>query len=240
MFHDVNESRSSSPSEIEPVIFDPSRLRESTLSPEEKAKSIHQLENIVHHPERYVDKGGAGKVYRLNNGLCIKIMEPRRLSPHAAIFDLGNGPREEAAFLTALASLEISGVRTPRCFGVVSARHLTDSDMIIMEMLDAVNLQHILNKTASFPESFHWERFVDGLSAYFDAMHRAGILHNDVEPRNIMIDHKSGNARVIDFGRSRSRSTYSAAEWNTATRHEIDQFDRAVYTPLEKIFDLSR
>lgn len=79
------------------------------LSPEQAERTLLEIETLLQDPGRFIDKGGAGAVFRLGNGVCIKRMEARRHSPHAHLFDLGNPVTQEAQFLADASRLEVGG-----------------------------------------------------------------------------------------------------------------------------------
>ena len=66
-----------------------------------------------------------------------------------------------------------------------------------MEYIEGVNLRSFI-KT----QEFDWERtlkFIKQLSSAIQEMHESGIIHRDLNPRNIMVD-KGCNLKVMDFG----------------------------------------
>ncbi len=180
------------------------RVHMSEVSPESARETVDKLLEHISKPEHYIDEGGAAKVFRTPNGRCIKVLAPRHDSPNAHLMNLGNMLQEEAAFLERLSHFSSSGVRSPRYLGYIRD---TDSGFsaLLMEELDAVNLQHVLNRTEKFPKSFNADVFLKALADYVQVLNeRAHVSHNDLEPRNVMIDRASGLPRIIDFGRSKS------------------------------------
>lgn len=74
-----------------------------------------------------------------------------------------------------------------------------DDYFIVMEYVDGMTLKEMLRKTGLLPEDralpiFH--KILRGL-AY---AHSQGIIHRDIKPGNIIIDGKSGNPKITDFG----------------------------------------
>lgn len=158
------------------------------------------IERYVTDPGNFLGEGGAGKVFDLGEGRCIKIMPYRHKSSRAEMFDLGNRPEEEARIQNLVRNFVVEDVYAP----VIVASYLgKEAAAIIMEQLDAVNLQMVLSGKDQLPEKFELDDFFYRLEAYIEALNKEkGIIHNDLEPRNIMIDRKTGLPRVIDFGRS--------------------------------------
>ncbi len=195
-----------------------------------------ELAEMKRDPKRYIDRGGTGTVHRFAKRLCVKVLEPRSTSPRANIMKLGNPVDVEAAFLSDLANLEVKGVRVPVCFGFWREGPKSLEAGILMEELDAENLQHVLNRKAPLPNSFQADRFMSALENFIEMMHtKEGIFHGDLAPRNIMIDRTSGMPRVIDFGRARRIEHLSDDEKKRALKEEWDKIDAMT----EKIEELT-
>jgi TRAP-type C4-dicarboxylate transport system substrate-binding protein len=66
-----------------------------------------------------------------------------------------------------------------------------------MEYVDGVTLYHFIRT-----QDFNWERtlkLVEQLGSAMKFMHTHGIIHRDLNPRNIMVD-RNGDLKVMDFG----------------------------------------
>ena len=68
---------------------------------------------------------------------------------------------------------------------------------IIMEYVDGCTLAEYL---ATHPDMSARQRVFDQLLSAIDYLHKAGILHNDLKPDNILITRKNHDVRLIDFG----------------------------------------
>ncbi len=159
------------------------------------------IEKTVSNPGNFLDKGGAGRIYEFGpQGLCIKMMKERHHSAQSEMFQLGNSVSSESFFLDKISHFEVEGVRSPVFVEYFDGQ---ENVGIVMEKLDAVNLQHILNGTDQVPDGFELDDFFDRLESYIDELHdRMKICHGDLEARNVMVDRGTGLPRVIDFGRS--------------------------------------
>lgn len=136
------------------------------------------------------------------------------------MYDLGNSPEEEAIIQNMLNDFEVEGVFVPT---IRAEYHGRESSAIIMEKLDAVNLQLALIGEEEMPASFSLDDFSDRLEKYVSAMHqKKGIVHKDLEARNVMVDRKTGFPRVIDFGRSKTRDQQDQREFMIAARGDKD------------------
>lgn len=169
------------------------------------------IEQWVNDPKNFIDTGGAGNVYGFDKiRLCIKIMKNYHNDPHKERFDLGNNALVEARFLREVDGLEVSGVRAPAPVQVVAGDHVS---AIIMERLNATNMQHIINGSAAYPESFEYDKFADGVRDYLDVLHTdRQIVHGDLFVRNLMVNNETGSPYMIDFGRSKMTGALDIAE----------------------------
>jgi len=86
---------------------------------------------------------------------------------------------------------------------------------IVMEYVDGQTLSHLLRSGPRLTARRALEIAADVLAA-LDASHRAGIVHRDVKPGNVMIT-PSGTVKVMDFGVARAIADMSSSITQTAT-----------------------
>jgi tRNA A-37 threonylcarbamoyl transferase component Bud32 len=162
------------------------------------------IKSVVSNPDKYIGHGGAAMVFGLEepllriNGLCIKLTKNRH-TQSVRSFNLGNSIKEEFNIQYLLKDLNIDGVRCPKVIAYLESQNHA---AIIMERLEAVNMQLVINGKEDLPANFDLEIFFGLLEEYIHEMHELGISHNDLEMRNVMIDKTTGKPRIIDFGRS--------------------------------------
>ena len=203
---------------------------------EERERRLHDYLSLLkvsfEDEENYIDHGGIAKVYSFGpRQICIKIMKDRHLSPYRDMYDLGNRPVEEFTIMEQLHGFSKGGIRSPVAEALIESG---ESVAIIMERLDAVNLQHILNGTEKMPKNFDQKKFFDSLDEYLNGLHtEMGVAHLDLDPRNIMVDRKTGEAYVIDFGRSSFLHKLSGEDRKIKIDKDWDKYD-ALYLVLEK------
>jgi RIO-like serine/threonine protein kinase len=179
----------------------------------------------------YLGKGGKGRVYSFESPdgedkkVCIKVMRHTRDSYHTA--DRGNDPIEEFRIQSDVASLNTDEItKCPRPLQLLNCKN--DFYAFVMEELSAINLQNIILGNNALPESFNLKSFMDTLYTYVDNLHEIGVVHNDLEARNVMVDSITGSPYIIDFGRS-VRVGYQEESLRAKKLRESD------YLNLEKI-----
>jgi tRNA A-37 threonylcarbamoyl transferase component Bud32 len=152
----------------------------------------------------FIDKGGAGAVYALPNNHCLKVLLERHEKPNHEQYDLGNTVAEEARLQEQMARTTYAGpTRVPHTLAYLAGIYPIERNAIVMERLNAVNLQHAINGTAKLPEQFDLDTFFTQLEDFVDHMHTVEkIAHLDLYARNIMVDNETAIPYVIDFGRS--------------------------------------
>lgn len=152
----------------------------------------------------FIDKGGAASVYSLPQGFCVKIIDPRHNSPHKHLFNLGNTVLQEGHFQEVMSGLVTkSTTRTPKLLAIFSNQAVGEKGALVMEKLDAINLEHVLLRRQKLPDTFELESFFDNLEMFVQNMQdNEKIVHGDLFARNVMVDIATGQPRVIDWGRS--------------------------------------
>ncbi len=159
----------------------------------------------VQNEKNFLGKGGKGRVYSFVSPdvstarICIKVMQHMEDSYHIA--DRGNDPVAEFRLQSKVATLNQQGVtKYPRPLQLLDCNDSFYA--FIMEELPAMNLQNVLLGRDSVPEGFNVKDCMDKLYEYVDELHEAGIIHNDLEARNVMLNVETGEPYIIDFGRS--------------------------------------
>jgi tRNA A-37 threonylcarbamoyl transferase component Bud32 len=138
-----------------------------------------------------VGKGGMGEVYKA---------EDIKLSQMVALKFLPDSYQNDSEMLERFHAevrnaRQVSHVNVCRVFdiGEIDGRHF-----LSMEFVDGDDLSELLTRVGRFTH----ERAVEisrQLCVGMEAIHKAGILHRDFKPANIIID-KKGIARITDFG----------------------------------------
>ncbi|AAT88125.1 serine/threonine kinase [Leifsonia xyli subsp. xyli str. CTCB07] len=85
--------------------------------------------------------------------------------------------------------------------------HEAQLPFMVMEYVDGVLLKDLIK--AGTLETEETVRITDGILTALEYSHRAGVVHRDIKPGNVMIT-KSGQVKVMDFGIARAISDSSA------------------------------
>jgi len=143
---------------------------------------------------RELGRGGVSVVYaakdiQVGQDVALKLLVP---SPAAA-----NQTRERMR-------REVNAVRRlahPHIVAVYDFAEDGPYGAVIMELVDGEDLDHRVRRSGQLPPD-DVARIGSGVAAALAAAHRHGILHRDVEPKNILL-YRDGRARVTDFGSAR-------------------------------------
>jgi len=85
--------------------------------------------------------------------------------------------------------------------------HEAQLPFIVMEYVDGVLLKDLIKKGPL--ERAEAVRITEGILTALEYSHRAGVVHRDIKPGNVMIT-KAGQVKVMDFGIARAISDSSA------------------------------
>lgn len=138
-----------------------------------------------------VGVGGMAVVYKaldikLKRNVAIKVLQD----------DVAMDAESRRRFRTeyqAVAMLSHPNIRA--VYDVVSSG---DTEYIVMEYVDGINLKQYLKKkdALTWKEALH---FASQIAKALSHAHSKGIIHMDIKPQNIMLP-KDGTAKVADFG----------------------------------------
>ncbi|MFI6100431.1 Stk1 family PASTA domain-containing Ser/Thr kinase [Lentzea sp. NPDC051213] len=140
-------------------------------------------------------RGGMSTVYRgrdtrLDRDVAVKVMDPRLTTDPAFVARFEREARAAAQLHhPAVVSVHDQGV---------------DGDQVylVMELIDGGNLRDLLNQRGKLPPAIALSVLGPVLSA-LGAAHRAGLVHRDVKPENVLIG-AGGQVKVADFGLARA------------------------------------
>jgi Tol biopolymer transport system component len=137
--------------------------------------------------------GGMGEVYRAHDSRLGRDVAIKVLSPHLAA-----SPEVRARFEREART--ISQLNHPHICTLHDIGHQEGTDFLVMELLEGETLAHRLEKGA-LPVA---EVLTLGtqIADALDRAHRAGVVHRDLKPGNVMLT--KGGAKLMDFGLARA------------------------------------
>ena len=161
-----------------------------------------------------IGRGGMARVYRgydltLGRAVAVKILK-RELA-------------EDSAFRTRfrLEAQAASRMSHPTIVRVYDAGEDTETDpdgsvhpvpYIVMELVQGVLLKDLVSEGPLPVDTA--VRYVDGILEALEYSHRAGVVHRDIKPGNVMVTD-SGQVKVMDFGIARAVSDSSSTVADT-------------------------
>ena len=158
-----------------------------------------------------VGRGGMAEVYegvdtRLGRTVAVKLLKP----------DLADDPNFETRFRQeAQASARMAHPTIVRIYDageeetVDENGHTRKTPFIVMEFVRGRLLREVIQAGKVAPEEAI--RYVSGVLTALEVSHRAGVVHRDVKPANVMIVEGDG-VKVMDFGIARAISDNSATQ----------------------------
>jgi eukaryotic-like serine/threonine-protein kinase len=146
--------------------------------------------------ERELGRGGMGVVFlatdtTLDRRVAIKAVHPE-LATHSSI-----GRRFLAEART------IARLRHPNVVGVHAAGNADGLLYYVMDEVQGESLRQLLTRERRLHPAVV-TRIVADVAAALDAAGRAGVVHRDVKPENVLLDEATGRAMLADFGIARA------------------------------------
>jgi serine/threonine-protein kinase len=145
--------------------------------------------------EEVIGRGGMSTVYRATDGVLQRTVAVKVMSAALAEGDPTHVARFERE-ARAAASLVHPGIVTVYDTGVDG-----DQRFIAMEYIDGESLATIIAREAPLDPD-RAARIAAEAADALDAAHRAGLVHRDVKPGNVMVA-RDGSVKVLDFGIAR-------------------------------------
>jgi len=134
----------------------------------------------------------------------------------------------------------LEGFNHPGIVKVKSVFEENDTAYIAMEYLEGQTLQNVLEKRGALPEQ-EALTYVNKIADALETVHKAGLLHRDVKPDNIMICD-DGRVVLIDFGTARQYTSGEAktmTSWLTPGYAPFEQYSqKAEFNPSTDIYSL--
>ncbi len=152
--------------------------------------------------ERELGRGGMGVVYQatdrtLDRRVAIKVAHPE-LTEKTAIAQ---------RFLTEARML--ARIRHPNIVAIHHAGRVQHLHYYVMDEVPGESLRQLLNREGALPIE-RARAIAADVAAALDAAGRAGFVHRDVKPENVLLDAASGRALLADFGIARASDGHLA------------------------------
>ena len=182
--------------------------------------------------ERQLGRGGMGAVWQardlvLGRMVAIKIVDPD-----------GSGGRRDRLALRREAMV-VGNLTHPQVARIYDYCETGDGDFIVMELIEGESLAALLAREGRLPAG-EAARITALCAGALDAAHRAGVVHRDVKPSNIMLTEHS--AKVIDFGIAAtldpSETTTQFGLVGTAAYLAPERVTGATATPAADLYSL--
>lgn len=150
----------------------------------------------TYRPIRELGRGGMGSV------LLAEDVHLRRLVAIKLLLDPTESMRPNSALLQSEARA-LAAVRHPHVVSVYTFGVHRSRPYIAMEFIDGMNLGEIIEEHAKHDTVVPLGRamtILECIASGLNAIHRAGVVHRDVKPSNIMVENRTGRSVLVDFG----------------------------------------
>ncbi|WP_435748500.1 Stk1 family PASTA domain-containing Ser/Thr kinase [Microbacterium sp. PMB16] len=161
--------------------------------------------------DELIGHGGMAKVYRgqdltLGRQVAIKILDPD-LARDTAFRTRFRLEAQAASRMSHPSIVRVFDAGDPSAPSGGAAASDTEPPYIVMELISGTLLKDIIAQGPVPVEDA--VRYVDGILEALDYSHRAGVVHRDIKPGNVMVTEK-GQVKVMDFGIARAVSDSSS------------------------------
>ena len=176
-----------------------------------------------------IDRGGTAEVWRARD---------LRLERDVAVKVLGMevDPGFRARFATE--ARRAAAVIHPHIVTVFDEGQDRNHAFIVMELVRGRSLRDIVAERGALPP-LEVATLVGQLAEALDATHRAGLVHLDVKPANVIVD-ESGNAKLTDFGIARAaRDSQERELVGTARYIAPERVEGRPVTPRSDVYGLA-
>jgi eukaryotic-like serine/threonine-protein kinase len=182
---------------------------------------------------RRVASGGMGSVWEaedsvLHRRVAVKVLADVLAADHRFVERFRREARAAA------------GLSHPNVAGVFDYGEDDGTQFMVMELIDGETLAQRLQRVGHLPPE-EATRVAADVGDALESAHRAGLVHRDVKPANIMLTHR-GDVKVMDFGIAAAAwatpLTASGATLGTAVYISPEQASGKRATPVSDVYSL--
>ena len=138
-------------------------------------------------------RGGTGMVYKAVDQTLGREVAIKALNPNLAEADILKRFRAEATILARLNHPEIATIH--------ELFHSGSELLMVMELICGETLEQLSSRVGAMPPA-RAAYFLDRLLSALEHAHRAGVVHRDIKPGNVMVT-AAGGVKIMDFGVAR-------------------------------------
>ncbi len=140
----------------------------------------------------FVGRGGMGVVFKcldtkLERTVALKLMSPQMLAEDSASERFLREARSAAK------------INHPHVVTVHAVNEVRGLPYLVMEFIEGHSLENRIQSGQAMTFS-EVSRIAQQVLAGLAEAHEQGVLHRDIKPANIMLDSKTDNAKIADFG----------------------------------------
>jgi hypothetical protein len=177
----------------------------------------------------HIDRGGTAEVWRARD---------ERLERDVAVKVLG--PEADPAFRErfTMEARRAASVTHPHIVTVFDEGQDGSDAFIVMEDVRGRSLRDVIAERGAIPAP-EVATLIRQLAGALDATHRAGLVHLDVKPANVIVDD-AGNAKLTDFGIARAARDSDERELvGTARYIAPERVEGRPVTPRTDVYGLA-
>jgi serine/threonine-protein kinase len=163
-------------------------LEESDQAPGVASFAAGMLLKGRYRLERVLGRGGMASVWRADDTVLDRTVAVKVLAD-----TLASDPEFQTRFRRE--ARVVAGLRHPNLFSVYDYAGGDERPYLVMEYVSGGSLAERMRQGAKIDT----RRLADELLGAVDHIHRAGIVHRDIKPQNILLA-PDGSAKLIDFG----------------------------------------
>ncbi|GAA2230227.1 MULTISPECIES: serine/threonine-protein kinase [Kitasatospora] len=140
-------------------------------------------------------RGGMGTVWRARDEMLDREVAVKELT-------VNHLPEEELEILQSRMKREARAAGRIKHPGVITIHDVVEQDgrpWIVMELIDGRSLADVISQDGTLQPREAAEVGLQVLAALHRG-HQLGVLHRDVKPANVLLEHNTGRVVLLDFG----------------------------------------